>query len=164
MVKQLRRYGPDEKSVNFWTFAVALTFSTIQQCIFLQDNPAYDDMPSNQSWVCKRISISEDRGHILTIWVFTVILSLKSTRVHLHVVGMLQSMSKTKTNRACPFRFILFLCLFLSLWPFHLYFIPKILPTTLRFLTLFFRSYLCLIGPFNYIYLFESLLQPRYNP
>ena len=30
-------------------------------------------------------------------------------------------------------------------------FIPLILPTTLRFLTLFFRSYLCLIGPFNCI-------------
>ena len=46
-----------------------------------------------------------------------------------------------KTNRAwpLPFSFILFLCLFLSLWPFQLYFIPKILPTTLRFLTLFFQ-------------------------
>ena len=32
---------------------------------------------------------------------------------------------------------ILFLCLFLSLWPFRLYFIPHILTTTLRFLTLF---------------------------
>ena len=57
-------------------------------------------------------------------------------------------------------RFILFLCLFLSLWPFQLYFIPSILPTTLRFLTLFFRSYLYLIGPFNFISLNESLLQP----
>ena len=33
-------------------------------------------------------------------------------------------------------------------------------PTTLRFLTQFFRSYLCLIGPFKYISLYESLLQP----
>ena len=41
--------------------------------------------------------------------------------------------------------FILFLCLFLSLWPFQLYFIPSLLPTTLRFLTLFFRSYFCLL-------------------
>ena len=32
-------------------------------------------------------------------------------------------------------------------------------PTTLRFLTLFFRSYFCLIGPFNYISLYESLPQ-----
>ena len=37
-----------------------------------------------------------------------------------------------------PF-FILFLCLFLSIWPFHLNFTPLILPN-LRFLTLFFRS------------------------
>ena len=38
-----------------------------------------------------------------------------------------------------------------------------ILPITLRFLTLFFLSYLCLIGPFNYISLYESLLQPGCN-
>ena len=36
----------------------------------------------------------------------------------------------------------------------------KNIPTTLRFLTLFFRSYLCLIGPCNYMSLYESLLQP----
>ena len=29
---------------------------------------------------------------------------------------------------------------------------------------LFFRSYLCLTGPFNFISLYESLLQPWYNP
>ena len=40
-----------------------------------------------------------------------------------------------------PTPFILFLYLFLLLWPFLLYFIPYILPTTLRFLTLFFWSY-----------------------
>ena len=51
-----------------------------------------------------------------------------------------------------PYSFdIPFLCLFLSLWPFQLYFIPYILPTTLYFLPPFFLSYLCLIGPFNYI-------------
>ena len=49
------------------------------------------------------------------------------------------------------------LSLFLSLWPFELYFIPQILRTTLRFLTVFFRSYFCLAGPFNYIPLYESL-------
>ena len=48
------------------------------------------------------------------------------------------------------------------LWPFHLYFISEILPTTLRILTLFSQSYFCLIGPFNYIYLSKSLLKwPR---
>ena len=36
----------------------------------------------------------------------------------------------------------------------------KILQTILRFLILFFWSYLCLIGPFNYISLCESLRQP----
>ena len=39
-----------------------------------------------------------------------------------------------------------------------------ILPTTLRFLTLFFGSYFCRIGPFNYKALYESLPQPRCNP
>ena len=81
-----------------------------------------------------------------------------SPGAHLHVVGILQFMFLTYTNRACPLLFNLFLCLFLSLWPFHLYFIPQILPTSLRFLTLFSQSYLCLIGPFNYISLYESLL------
>ena len=82
-----------------------------------------------------------------------------SPRAHLHVVGMLRFMSDI-TNRAYRLLFILFLCLFLSLWPFRLYFIPLIFLTTLRFLTLFFQSYLCFIGPFNYISLNESLLQP----
>ena len=31
---------------------------------------------------------------------------------------------------------------------------------TLRFLTLFFRPHFCLIGPFNYVSLYESLPQP----
>ena len=66
----------------------------------------------------------------------------------------------SRTSRACPLLFILSFCLFLSLWPFQLYTIPYILPTTLRFLTLFFRSYLRLIGPFNYISLYGNLLQP----
>ena len=52
----------------------------------------------------------------------------------------------TQTNRACPLLFILFLCLFLSLWPFQLYYISKIFPTTFRFLTLFFWSYFSLVG------------------
>ena len=36
-------------------------------------------------------------------------------------------------------------------------------PTTLRLLIVLFRSYLCLIGPFNYISLYEGLPQPWYN-
>ena len=37
---------------------------------------------------------------------------------------------------------------------------PYILPATLHFLTLFFVSYLCSIGPLSYMSLYESLLQP----
>ena len=55
-----------------------------------------------------------------------------------------------------PTLFVLFLCPFLSLLPFQLHFIPQILLTTLHFLTLFFRSYFCLIGPFNYTPIYES--------
>ena len=40
----------------------------------------------------------------------------------------------------------------MSFWSFQLYFIPQIPPTSLRSLTLFSRSYFCLIGPFNYIF------------
>ena len=42
---------------------------------------------------------------------------------HLHVVGMLRFMSAIN-QPSLPTPFILFLCLFLSLWPFQLYFIP----------------------------------------
>ena len=64
------------------------------------------------------------------------------------------------TNKlSLPTPFILFLCLFLSLWSFQLYFIPKILPATLHYLTLFFLSYFCFTGPFNNIYLFVSVFK-----
>ena len=43
-----------------------------------------------------------------------------SPRAHLHVVGILRLMFLTQTNRVCPLLFILFLCLFVSLWPFRL--------------------------------------------
>ena len=49
--------------------------------------------------------------------------SVQSPRAHLQVVGMLQFMFLTYTNRACPLLFLLFLCLFLSLCPFQLHFI-----------------------------------------
>ena len=39
-----------------------------------------------------------------------------------------------------------------------------ILPTTLRFITLFFWSYFCRTGPFSYVSRYESLLQAWYNP
>ena len=89
-----------------------------------------------------------------------------SPGAHLHVVGMLRCMCFDINQPSLPtsFFFILFLCLFLSLWPFQLYFIPKKFLITLRFLTPFFRSYFCLIGPFNYIPLYESLSRSGYNP
>ena len=58
---------------------------------------------------------------------------------------------------------ILFSCLFLSLWPFQLYFIPWILPTTLHFLILFFWSYFCPIGPFNYIQNTQEIKRTLFN-
>ena len=60
----------------------------------------------------------------------------------------------------------LLLCVLLSLWPFQfqLYFIPYILPTVLSFFTLFFRSSFCLIGPFNNVYLYWSLLECVRDP
>ena len=36
----------------------------------------------------------------------------------------------------------------------------QIFPTTPGFLTLLFQFYFCLIGPFNYISLYESIFQP----
>ena len=59
-----------------------------------------------------------------------------------------------------PMYFVLF---FVYTVPFPLCFIPWILPTTPRFLTLFFRSYFYFVGPFNCISLYESLPQPWYN-
>ena len=62
------------------------------------------------------------------IWVGTCVVMLssfghwfwaKSLRAHLHVDGMWQFMLLTKTSQACPLLFILFWCLFLSLWPFN---------------------------------------------
>ena len=52
-------------------------------------------------------------------------------------------------------------CVYFCLYgPFHLYFIPSILPTTLRFLALLFQWYFCLIGPFSCI----SLMKLSFSP
>ena len=98
----------------------------------------------------------------------------RSTRAHLHLVGMLRFMLLTKINRACPLFFILFLCLFLSMvfsTVFHSISSPdnsplshSVLPVLFLPYTLFFRSYFCLTGPFNYISLYKSLRQPWFNP
>ena len=52
---------------------------------------------------------------------------------------------------------LVFFCLY---GPFNCISFHHILLTTLRFLTLFFRSYLCLIGSSNFVSLRESLLLP----
>ena len=70
--------------------------------------------------------------------------AFRPLRAHRLVVDVLD-----KNQPSLPTLLILVLCLLLSLWPFQLYFIPSILPTTLRFLTLCFWSHFCLIGPFN---------------
>ena len=44
------------------------------------------------------------------------------------------------------------------LWPFHLYFNPEILPTTLRILILFSQSYFCLTGSIH-LHFFQNLFR-----
>ena len=90
-------------------------------------------------------------------------LNICPPRAHLHVMGIFWLCLWHKLSELAH-SFFLFFCLFLSLWPFQLYLIPQILPTTLSFLNLFFRSYFCLRGPFNYVSLCVSLPQPWYNP
>ena len=63
---------------------------------------------------------------LLSSWCTSMTYSLSSIQslwAHHHVVG-LQFMFLAWTSQACPLLFILFLCLFLSLWPFPLYFFP----------------------------------------
>ena len=48
-VQQLRRYRPDDHSLEFWTFLWPWPWPQRSSPIFSQDNPAYDDVPSN-SW------------------------------------------------------------------------------------------------------------------
>ena len=105
-------------------------------------------------------SRSSIHGYILT---YSSLSRKKSPRAHLHMVGMLQFIPDIN-QPSLPTLFYSILVSLLSSWPFQLYFILQLLPTTLRSLTLFFWSYLCLIGPFNYKSLYESLLQRRYYP
>ena len=91
-------------------------------------------------------------------------LSLQSPRAHLHVVGMLRFMSMTKTNRACPLLFILFLCLFLSLWPastvFHSINSLDNCPFSHSVLPVLYLPY----WSFQLYVSLWSLFQPWYNP
>ena len=72
------------------------------------------------------------------------------------IVSLSVCTSGTVSVSVCTSGTVLCICL--------LYLYIQQVPKTLRFLILFFWSHLCLIGPFNYISLYESLLQPWYNP
>ena len=82
-----------------------------------------------------------------------LIISL-SPRAHLLVVGMLRFLSDiNQPSLPTPFFYSVLMSVFVFLalsTVFHSINSPNNSP----FLTLFFRSYLCLTGPFNYIYLF----------
>ena len=81
-----------------------------------------------------------------------------SPQAHLHKAGMLWFMSDiNQLSLLTPFYSVL---VYFTLYgPFNCISFHKF-SQQLCFLTLFFWSYLCLIGPFNYISLYESLLQP----
>ena len=119
--------------------------------------------------------------HTLTL-LFLLLLLFLSPRAQLLVVGMLRFMSNiNQLSLPTPFYSVFMsVSVFMALStvfhsitspnnsPFLTLFFRSYLclnsPNNSPFLTLFFRSYLYLIGPFNYISLSESLLQPRYNP
>ena len=71
-------------------------------------------------------------------------------RAHLHVVGIaVYVFDINQLSLPTPFYSVL-----VSIS------VIRALPKTLCFLTLFFWSYFCLKGPFNYMSLYESLPQP----
>ena len=111
-----------------------------------------------QHFVCKTAKVygcmCEWKGCISMLWyTFTLILDdckCQSPRAYLSVVGMLRFTFLTWTNRACPLFFFFCSSVFFCLHgPFNCISFQKNLPTTLRFFTLFFRSYFCLTGPFS---------------
>ena len=67
------------------------------------------------------------------------------------------------TNRAYPLLFICSCVYFCLYGPFNCISFRKFSPKLCAF-TLFFRSYFYLTGPFNYMSLYESLLQPWHRP
>ena len=74
--QQLRRYGPDENKIKFWTSAVTLTLSTIQQSILFRRQPRLLWCAIKITIGCKRISSSEGlaESHITIIRAFIVTL------------------------------------------------------------------------------------------
>ena len=73
-VQQLRRYRPDDHSLEFWTFPVTLTLTTTEQSNLTQSSlwwwcairPASVTKGSAVQKICTT------KNHILTIWSFTV--------------------------------------------------------------------------------------------
>ena len=80
-----------------------------------------------------------------------------SPQAHLHMVGMFGFMFATELAHSVLFSSPVCSCLY---GPFNCISFPKFSRQLSSFLTLFFKSYFCLIGPFNYLPLYESLLQP----
>ena len=79
-VQQLRRYGPDEHSLEFWTFSVTLTLTTTEQSNFFQKTFHLMMMCHQTKFSCKRISSSDNifKRQNLIILSVTVILTLKT--------------------------------------------------------------------------------------
>ena len=57
--QQLRRYHPNEHSLEFWAFPVTLTLTTTEQSIFFTRQPWLGAIKTNY-FSCKSISSSED--------------------------------------------------------------------------------------------------------
>ena len=84
-VQQLRRYGLDENSMTFLTFAV--TLSTKQWSNLFTRQLSLRWCVIKPKFSCKRVSSSEDKAesHILTFWAFTVTLTLKTAMQFFHM-------------------------------------------------------------------------------
>ena len=87
-------------------------------------NPRQQCQSGHNAQLCRLELGLETEWHLPLGFFFFFKPAFQSPRAHLHVVGMLGFTLKTYTNWTSPLLFILFLCLFLSLWHFELYFIP----------------------------------------
>ena len=78
-IQQLRRYPPDEYSLEFWTFSVTLTRTTTEQSNLFTRQSTLWWCTSNQV-SCKRMSSSDNisKRYILIILSLTVTLTLKT--------------------------------------------------------------------------------------
>ena len=94
---------------------------------------------------------------VMMLIIMTIMCSLicQSSRAHLHMAEMLRFVfDVNQPGLSTPFYPVLVsISVFVVL---STVFRSAFLQTTVRFLTLFFRPYFCLIGPLNYISLYES--------